>query len=112
MAATPGTRAAASGDRASLALVALALSPVIAFLVAWLTGYTEPLFANPPSLVGVPLGVVLLFVAAALTALAVVAAIGARRSRGGGAATVALTVPALLLVVLGPAFIAGLMLLG
>jgi hypothetical protein len=63
------------------------------------------MFANPPSFLGVPIGVVLLFLATALTALAMLAAARPRPATSGWVRTVPFALPALVVVLLGPALI-------
>ena len=83
----------------------MAVSPVVAFAVTSAIGYAAPMFANPPSFLGLPIGVVLLFLAAALTALALLAAARARPAAAGQARTVSFALPAAVIVLLGPALI-------
>jgi hypothetical protein len=109
VAARRGTDA---GTSSQLALLAVALAPVPAFVVTTATGYADPVFANPPGVLGFPLGIVLLFLAAALTALALVTASRRRPGATGRARTLAFAVPALVIVLLSPPVIEWMTLLG
>lgn len=92
--------------------LAIATAPLVAFVVAVVTGYVEPMFANPPSLLGSPVGMYLLVAAGLLTALGMVIVARSHRPLARAAAISACTVPALLLVVLGPPAIVLLVALG
>ena len=106
MSVSPGAaRRTDSSDTTRVGLLLLALLPVLASVVGVAAGYLEPMFANPPGVLGIPLGVALLFVALVLTGLALVTAVRARPARAGGALVVALSIPALAVVVLGPRLI-------
>jgi hypothetical protein len=108
--APAGGSATASGSRErSAAPVIVALTPLFAFVgVALAPGYLDPMLSNPPGVLGLPLGVVVLFVAGILTILGAMVV-----RRGGEVARVAafgtLTIPAVLLVVLGPAVLLALL---
>lgn len=87
-----------------------ALSPVVlwAALVLIAPGFTDPLYANPPGILGLPAGLVL---AGMAFALAVVGAVVVWRSRSSTVQALAiglLTIPALLLIGLGPSIVGAL----
>ena len=105
MAVSPDAPTARGRDGERVGLIVLAVSPVVAFVVTSATGYAAPMFANPPSFLGFPIGVVLLFLATALTALALLAAARARPAAAGRVPTVAFALPAAVIVLLGPALI-------
>ena len=102
--AADGDRAASIGGRAAhAAFRASAASPFLALVVSALVpGYLDPMLANPPGVLGLPLGVVIL----ALTSI--VALLGfevVRRSPSSIVRVVALavlTLPALVAVVMSP----------
>ena len=68
-------------------------------------GSVDPITANPPEMLGLPLGVVLVFVALAVMALGIVALRQASTDRSTLIAFLALTVPAAVLIVVTPALI-------
>lgn len=86
---------------------ALALLPLWAwiFLNLFAMGFMEPVFANPPSVVGIPLGAILIVVAWLVMALGLVAMRRTRSAAGRMAAFALLTIPALILTVLAPVIV-------
>jgi len=96
-----------SRSRLSRTGYALALLPLWAGILLSLVapGFMDPLFANPPAIVGLPAGIVLIFVAGLLMAFGVLAMRWTSSVAGRTAAFLLLTVPSLLLVVASPAAI-------
>ena len=86
---------------------AVALVPLwsFAFLRLVAPGFMEPLFLNPPAILGLPAGMVCTFVAGLLMALSVLAMRWARSPAGRTAAFLLLTIPSLIIVVFAPAVI-------
>jgi len=81
-----------------------ALSPLVLWiaLLIMAPGFTDPLYTNPPGILGLPAGLVLVGLA---LVLAVVGAVIVWRSRSSTVQALAiglLTIPALLLIGLGP----------
>jgi hypothetical protein len=94
-------------DEPSRWALVTALSPVLLWVVLLLTapGFTDPLYTNPPEILGLPAGLVLVGVA---FVLAVVGAVIVWRSRSRTVHALAiglLTIPALLLIGLGPSIV-------
>jgi hypothetical protein len=85
-----------------LGLLPLWILLVLAFAFP---GSVDPITANPPALLGLPLGVVLVFVALAVMAVGIVALRQASSSRSTLIALLVLTVPAAVLIVVAPALI-------
>ena len=95
-------RGMGQGPKVLLGLLPLWL---LVFSLLAAPGFMEPAFANPPAALGVPLGLVLLAIALALTAIGVV---GLRRVSSPAAASaifLCFTVPAVLVIVLTPAMV-------
>ncbi len=85
----------------------LALLPLWAGILLGLAvpSFMEPLFLNPPSIFGLPMGIVLTFAAGLLMAFGVLAMRWARSASGRAAAFLLLTVPSLIVIVFAPASI-------
>lgn len=84
-----------------------ALSPIVIWFVlsSMAPGFTDPLYQNPPGLFGLPAGLLLVGIA---LVLAVVGAVVVWRSRSSATTALAigfLTIPALLIIGLGPPII-------
>lgn len=92
---------------ASAPKVLLGLLPLwlFAFFELAAPGFMEPALANPPSVLGVPAGVVPLSIALVLTGLGVVGLRRVSTTTGAGIVFLCLTVPAALAVVLTPAMV-------
>ena len=85
----------------------VATAPMIlwAVLAAFAPGFVEPVFMNPPAILGLPAGVVVIAFA---MAVALLGWLVVRRARTVGVALAALaflTIPAMLLVISAPALI-------
>lgn len=94
-------------DAPSRWAVATACSPLVLWIVLLLMapGFTDPLYGNPPGILGLPAGLVLVGLA---VVLAVVGAVVVWRSRSSTLRALAiglLTIPSLLLIGLGPAIV-------
>jgi hypothetical protein len=76
---------------------------VIALLVA--PGFMEPIFANPPDILGLPAGVVLLFAVAIWACLAFVVIRAFRSGLGIALAVLVFTVPSIVAILYLPATI-------
>lgn len=94
-------------DAPSRWALATALSPVVLWVALLLMapGFTDPLYANPPGLLGLPAGLVLVGVALALAAVGAVVVWRSRSPMVHALAIGLLTIPALLLIGLGPSII-------
>lgn len=90
------------GPRMVLGL--LPLWVLIFFLLA-APGFMDPIFANPPAIVGLPAGVFVLAVAIVLTLTGVLSMRSARSDLASLLVLLVFTVPALALILLGPAAI-------
>jgi hypothetical protein len=84
---------------ASLPFLVILLGPAIA------PGLFEPVFANPPELVGLPLGVVVFFMAAVWGSIAFLGIRLARSRFGIAFALLVFTVPSLVAIVATPSLI-------
>jgi hypothetical protein len=84
---------------ASLPFILIVFAQVVA------PGFMEPIFANPPSLVGLPLGVVLLFAVAIWASLAFVVIRAFRSGFGIALGVLVFTIPAIFAIILLPATI-------
>jgi hypothetical protein len=85
----------------------IAAAPVFLWLALWIVapGFMDPVFANPPAMLGLPAGVVIIAFA---EVLALIGWLVARRAPTLGVALAALaflTIPALVLIVMAPAVI-------
>jgi hypothetical protein len=101
--------APATGTRSPLQSVAVVIAsvPVPLWIVLWILapGFVEPVFLNPPAMLGLPAGVVIIAFAGVLATFGWLLA---RRARTVGIALGAvafLTIPALLLIMVTPALI-------
>jgi len=85
-------------------LVALAAVPIIAWTVLsrMVPGFTDPLYQNPPGILGLPAGIVMMFVAAVLTILGLTVAIKSRSMTVIVLGLILFTIPAVLIIALGP----------
>jgi hypothetical protein len=88
---------------ASLPFALILLVPIIA------PGYFEPVFANPPEIVGLPAGVIVLFLAASWASIAFLAVRETRSGIGIALALLAFTVPSTMVIILVPAVILALL---
>jgi hypothetical protein len=86
---------------------ALASVPFILLIVAQVVAPSafEPVFSNPPAIVGLPAGIVGLFVVAIWASLALVVIRATRSSAGIGVALIVFTVPAILAILAMPAVV-------
>lgn len=84
--------------------LATALSPVVLWVVLLLMapGFTDPLYANPPGILGLPAGLVMVGLALVLAVSGVVVVWRSASSVVQARAIGLLTLPALLLIGLGP----------
>lgn len=89
------------------AVIALALLPLwlLLFLSLAAPGFMDPMFANPPAVVGLPAGIVLLALAMAWMAIGVALILSTWSALGWAVAIVLFMVPAMAAVILGPAVI-------
>jgi hypothetical protein len=94
-------------DAPSRWALATALSPVVLWVVLLLLapGFTDPLYANPPGIAGLPAGLVLMGTAFVLAAVGAIVVWRSRSSTVQALAIGLLTIPALLLIGLGPSII-------
>lgn len=84
-------------------MLLLSLVPIWLLLLSVLTaGFASEWFTNQVNMVGIPFGIFLIIVAGALTLLGL---IGVRSWRRPEVALVVFTIPAALLVIVGPALI-------
>jgi hypothetical protein len=96
---------AVPADRLRPLALAISLAPFIALAIGAGTAFLEPMFSNPPGLLGIPAGIAILGVAVVLGGLGVAAVARRATVQARLLALAGLTVPALLLVLLGPAVI-------
>lgn len=84
-----------------------ALSPLGLWVVLILLvpGFTEPLYQNPPGMLGLPAGIVIAGVAAILTVIGALIVWRSRSSSVSAIAIACLTIPALLLIGLAPTIV-------
>jgi len=68
-------------------------------------GFMEPVFANPPDILGLPAGIVLLFVMAIWASLAFIVIRESRSGRGVGLALLVFTGPSMVAILYLPAAI-------
>jgi hypothetical protein len=104
----PGFVDAGLGGRPpSRVATALAAAPLLIWAVLSLTapGFTEPLYANPPAIVGLPAGLCLIAMVAVLTLGGLVLVRRARSRAGVVVALACFTVPAGFLLVLAPSLV-------
>jgi hypothetical protein len=94
-------------DAPSRWALATALSPVVLWVALLLMapGFTDPLYTNPPGVLGLPAGLVLVGLALILAVVAVVVVWRSRSPMVQALAIGLLTIPALLLIGLGPSII-------
>lgn len=90
---------------------ALALLPLWSWIILQIAtpDYMNALFANPPSLVGLPAGMVSTLVAGSLMAFGILAMRSSGSASTKAAAFLLLTIPSLILVLLAPAIISMIM---
>lgn len=93
-------RGMGQGPKVLLGLLPLWL---LVFSLLAAPGFMEPAFENPPAVLGAPLGLVLLAIAMALTAIGVAALRRVSSPAAASAVVLCFTVPAILLIVLTPA---------
>ena len=95
-------------DAPSRWALATALSPAVLWVALLLMapGFTDPLYANPPGVLGLPAGLVLVGVAVVLAAVGAVVVWRSRSPAVQALAIGLLTIPALLLIGLGPSIVA------
>ena len=104
----PGSLTASSGattlQRFGYAIASL---PFILIVVSQLLapGFLEPIFANPPDILGLPAGVVVLFVVAIWALLAFVAIRELRSGWGVALGVIVFTIPSMVAIILLPATI-------
>jgi hypothetical protein len=95
--------------RSPMARVGFALTSfpfiLLVALAVLAPGYLDPLFANPPAIAGLPLGVAWLFVAIVWAVLGILVARGVRSSARIIGALLVFTLPASMAIILGPAAI-------
>jgi len=84
---------------ASLPFVLIVLAQLIA------PGFMEPLFANPPDILGLPAGIVLLFVVVIWAAMAFAVIRGSRSGPAVALALLVFTIPAIVAILYLPAMI-------
>ena len=97
-------------DGGDAPLVSRRAATLIAFLpfVVWLAltvlapGYTDPLYQNPPGILGLPAGMVGLFVGSAFAILGILTARRARSTAATAAGLLVFTIPGCLLILLAP----------
>jgi hypothetical protein len=84
-----------------------ALSPVVLWIALLLIapGFTDPLYLNPPEILGQPAGLVLVGLAIVLAAVGAVVVWRSRSPTVQALAIGLLTIPALLLIGLGPSIV-------
>lgn len=94
-------------DRPSRWALFTALSPLALWVVLILLvpGFTDPLYQNPPGILGLPAGIVIAAVAAILTVIGVLVVWRSHSSSVSAIAIACLTIPALLLIGLAPAIV-------
>jgi hypothetical protein len=101
--------APAPGTRSPLQSVAVVIAsvPVPLWIALWILapGFMEPVFLNPPAMLGLPAGVVMITFAGGLAALGWLVARRTRSVRVALGAVTFLTIPALLLIMATPALI-------
>jgi hypothetical protein len=90
--------------RAGYVLTSLPFVLTVALMVL-ASGYLDPLFANPPAIAGLPMGVVFLFIALVWAVLGVLVVWGARSTARIIGALLVFTLPASMAIILGPAVI-------
>jgi hypothetical protein len=78
---------------------------VIIFAATFAPGYFEPVFENPPEIVGLPAGIVALFLAATWASIAFLAIRETRSGMGIALALLAFTIPSTIVIILTPAVI-------
>lgn len=102
-----GASAIDQGPSRRIAIV-VSLMPVWTLLALRVFGssFLEPVFSNPPGILGLPFGVVLLAVSLVWTLFGVMIVARVRSAVARGAALSLFTIPAAVLVVLSPAVIA------
>ena len=90
---------------------ALALLPLWSWIILQIAtpDYMNSLFDNPPSIFGLPAGIVSTLVAASLMTFGILAMRSSGSTSGKAAAFLLLTIPSLILVVLAPAIISMIM---
>ncbi len=91
--------------------VVVASVPVILWVVIWVLapGFMAPVLSNPPAVLGMPMGVIIIAFAAGLAAFGWHVTRRARAVWTMFGALIFLTLPALLLIVMTPSLILGLL---
>ena len=86
---------------------AIASLPFVLIVVALLVapGFMEPIFSNPPDILGLPAGIVVLFVAAVWASLAFVVIRAVRSRLGVALAVLVFTIPSIIAIIYLPATI-------
>lgn len=79
-----------------------------AILSVAVPGFTEPLYMNPPSVIGIPMGILLIIAAALLGLLGILQVRRAHSTTGVAIALVCFTLPASILIALAPTLVFGL----
>ncbi len=78
---------------------------VILFGAAFAAGFFEPVFANPPEILGLPAGIIVLFLAATWASIAFLAIRETRSGIGIALAVLAFTIPSTIVIILTPAVV-------
>ena len=78
---------------------------VILFAAVFAPGFFEPAYANPPEILGLPAGIVVLFLAATWASIAFLAIRETRSGIGIGIALLAFTIPSTIVIILVPSVI-------
>lgn len=102
-------RSVATTGRSAEARIGLALTSLPFILIVVLMflapGFLDPLFASPPAILGLPAGVVFLFIALAWAVLGILVGRSARSNARILLAMVVFALPASMAIFLGPAAI-------
>jgi hypothetical protein len=102
----PAAESQAQPMRWRLAIRAIALTPLWVFLALFLTGnFYDPIFGKPPDIMGLPLGAVIAGLAGGWMLIGAAIAWDARSPRTVLFAVTIFTIPALFVLILGPAMI-------
>lgn len=96
----PGARSPVQRVAGVAAVLPVILLPLL-FVVA--PGFMDPILANPPAVLGLPAGLILVSVAATLAVLGWIVASRVRSPAIAWAAILCLSVPALVVIILAPA---------
>jgi len=78
---------------------------VILFAAVFAPGFFEPAYANPPEILGLPAGIVVLFLAASWASIAFLAIRQTRSGIGIALALLAFTIPSTIVIILVPSVI-------